>query len=130
MERKDFLLSACALCGVTSVLIFLDSCSKTNLNPVNFTIDLSLPANAALNTVGGYLIQNNVIVRNTSSGFTALSLICTHQGCTVNYSGSTFYCPCHGGTYDTNGHVTGGPPPSALQQYTVTKNGTVLTIKG
>jgi cytochrome b6-f complex iron-sulfur subunit len=100
---------------------------------VNFTLDLSSSANAALLSPGGYVIANggNVIVMNRASVYKALSLICTHNGCTVSYSPSrAFVCPCHGGTYDVNGNVTGGPPPAPLTSYTVTQVGTVLTIKG
>jgi cytochrome b6-f complex iron-sulfur subunit len=130
MDRKDFLIKTCAACGVIPALTFLDSCSKTN--PVNFTLDLSNSANAALNTVGGSVIQNGVIVIKTSSGFEALSLTCTHAGCTVSFISISrgFACPCHGGTFDANGNVTGGPPPSNLTKYTVTQSGNILTIKG
>jgi len=131
MDRKDFLVSACALCGFGIAATVLDSCAKTQV--VNFTLDLSNASNAALRNVGGYVIANggNVIVENTSSGYVAISLICTHNGCTVSYRGSSgFYCPCHGGSYDASGNVTGGPPPTPLARYTVTQSGTVLTIKG
>ena len=128
MDRKDFLLSACAACGVTSTLVFLDSCSKQAI--VNFSLDLTLPANAALANTNGAVINGNVIVIKTSTGYEALSLICTHQGCTVNYTGSRFVCPCHGGTFSITGAVTGGPPPSALTKYTVTQSGSILTITG
>jgi len=128
MDRKDFLFTACAACGFTSTLMFLDSCSKQNF--VSFTVDLTLPANAALAHTGGSVINGNVIVIKTSTGYEALSLICTHQGCTVNFTGSGFICPCHGGSYNINGVVTSGPPPANLTQYTVTKTGNVLTISG
>src|SRR5581483_509036 len=128
MDRKDFLLKGCALCGVAATLTFIDSCSKDNSNVVNFTLDLSSSANATLNNTGGYVIQNNVIVMRTSSGFKALSLVCTHQGCTVNYSNQQFYCPCHGGSYDQNGNVLSGPPPSPLKSLTVSQSGNILTV--
>ncbi len=130
MDRKDFLKTTCAACGITGTLVFLDSCSKQNI--VNFTLDLSASANAALGHTGGYVIANNgnVIVIKTSTGYNALSLICTHNGCTVTYRGTGFYCPCHGGTFNASGAVTGGPPPSALTKYTVTVNGNTLTISG
>jgi Rieske Fe-S protein len=131
MDRKDFIISACALCGVGLASSLLDSCAKTQV--VNFTLDLNNSANSALRSVGGYVIANggNTIVMNTISGYKALSLICTHNGCTVNYRGAGgFLCPCHGGTYDANGNVTGGPPPSPLPTYQVTQAGTILTIKG
>ena len=130
MDRKDFLLTTCAACGVTSTLTFLDSCSKAAV--VSFTVDLTQSANAALAHTNGYVINTNynVIVIKTSSGYEALSLICTHQGCTVNFTGSSFRCPCHGGTFNITGAVTGGPPPSALTKYTVTQSGNILTIGG
>lgn len=57
---------------------------------------------------------------------TVLSSVCTHQGCQVGWDGSEFACPCHGGTYDRSGQVTGGPPPQPLASYTVKEqNGTV-----
>lgn len=50
----------------------------------------------------------------------AFSATCTHQPCTVGYSGSQIQCPCHGGTFDPNtGAVTGGPPPTKLPEYGV-----------
>jgi arsenite oxidase small subunit len=41
----------------------------------------------------------------------AFSLLCQHQGCRYNVSGSGGYCPCHGSSYDltSGGAVTGGP---------------------
>jgi Rieske Fe-S protein len=130
MDRKYFLKTTCAACGVTATLAFLDGCSKQS--QVNFTLDLSAPANSALAHNGGYVIANSgsVIVIKESTGYSALSLICTHQGCTVNFTGSGFACPCHGGTYNINGAVTGGPPPAPLTKYTVTESGTTLTITG
>lgn len=135
MDRKEFLASACALCGLGLAVSLLDGCndsSNTSI-PANFTLDLNNAANAALRNVGGYVIANagNTIVIHTTTGYKALSLICTHNGCTVNYRGTAgFNCPCHGGTFDANGNVTGGPPPSPLQSYNVTQSGSVLTIKG
>jgi Rieske Fe-S protein len=131
MDRKEFLLKTTAVCGFASAVALLDSCSK--INSVNFTIDLSNPANAALLTNGGHVIQNGVFVRKTANGYVALSLTCTHNGCTVVYTGGlngAFDCPCHRGTYDINGNVTGGPPPAPLSKLMVTENANVLTITG
>jgi cytochrome b6-f complex iron-sulfur subunit len=132
MDRKDFIASACVLCGFGLATSLLDGCS-TKAAPVNFTLDLNNTANAALRSSGGSVIANagNTIVINTGSGYKAISLICTHNGCAVTYRGAGgFYCPCHGGSYDANGNVTGGPPPSPLPTYSVTQSGTVLTVKG
>jgi len=46
----------------------------------------------------------------------ALLATCTHLGCAVKWEQqeSQFQCPCHGGQYDAEGAVTGGPPPRPL----------------
>lgn len=46
--------------------------------------------------------------------FRALSAVCTHQGCTVQYTGTGFSCPCHGATYDLTGQVTSPPAEAPL----------------
>jgi cytochrome b6-f complex iron-sulfur subunit len=115
---------------------FLESCSKTDVSPqgptVDFTLDLSLPANAALNTAGGSLATSGVIIANTGSGMVAVAQSCTHQGCSIAYNngGQNFVCPCHGGTYDLSGNVTGGPPPAPVKKYTTTLTGTMLHVAG
>ena len=51
----------------------------------------------------------------------AISLTCTHQGCSVNKAadGSGFICPCHGATYDAAGQVVRGPAQENLAQFKV-----------
>ena len=70
----------------------------------------------------------SAIIINVSNQWKAFSATCTHRPCTVNYSGSSIYCPCHGGSFSTaNGSVTGGPPPSPLAEFGVqTLNGIVF----
>ena len=51
----------------------------------------------------------------------ALSPICTHLGCTVSFDEvrDSFACPCHGGLYDREGNVIGGPPPKPLKRHEI-----------
>lgn len=50
----------------------------------------------------------------------ALSLTCTHQGCTVHPSSNgEFHCPCHGAVYDAQGRVVTGPARRDLARYRV-----------
>jgi menaquinol-cytochrome c reductase iron-sulfur subunit len=73
--------------------------------------------------------------------FTIVTNRCAHLGCPVQPSGpmedenakeyettnglvrlvpsnpAGFICPCHGGSYDAEGNVTGGPPVRALDRY-------------
>lgn len=61
-------------------------------------------------------IVNRVYLAVTDKGLTAFSSVCTHLGCLVNWDNNKkeFLCPCHGGKYNINGDVTGGPPPNSL----------------
>ena len=53
----------------------------------------------------------------------ALSLTCTHQGCSVHKEvepdGAGFLCPCHGAAYDNAGQVLSGPAQENLAQFKV-----------
>jgi cytochrome b6-f complex iron-sulfur subunit len=62
--------------------------------------------------------QRVVVVRDRK-GFAAISITCTHLGCTVRTSDAGFECPCHGSQYDNDGFVTGGPAPRPLDWYQV-----------
>ncbi len=44
--------------------------------------------------------------------------VCTHLGCTVHMVETGYQCPCHGSTYDQEGHNTGGPAPRPLIYFT------------
>jgi menaquinol-cytochrome c reductase iron-sulfur subunit len=59
--------------------------------------------------------------RTSETGFTAFAVNCTHLGCPVNWleDARLFLCPCHGGVYNADGTVAGGPPPSPLLRYDV-----------
>ena len=56
---------------------------------------------------------------HSREGFSAISLICTHLGCTVEAKSDSFACPCHGSLYDVEGAVTKGPASQALQKLKV-----------
>jgi cytochrome b6-f complex iron-sulfur subunit len=51
---------------------------------------------------------------HTENGFSALSLVCTHLGCTLQAEKDGFACPCHNSRFDAEGKVTHGPASKAL----------------
>ena len=66
----------------------------------------------------------NSILLLFSGQWKAFTATCTHQPCTVDYTNSEIYCPCHGGTFNpSNGAVTGGPPPAPLTEFAVLVQG-------
>ena len=62
--------------------------------------------------------------RKPDGEFVAFSVNCTHLGCPIRWEADAklFLCPCHGGVYNQDGDVVGGPPPRALTQYEVRVN--------
>ncbi|HUJ71975.1 MAG TPA: Rieske (2Fe-2S) protein [Verrucomicrobiae bacterium] len=53
--------------------------------------------------------QGFFVVRKGDELF-ALSSYCTHRRCKLSGEcDRSFYCPCHGSTFNPNGKVTGGP---------------------
>ncbi|HEY8583140.1 MAG TPA: Rieske 2Fe-2S domain-containing protein [Capillimicrobium sp.] len=79
-----------------------------------------------------YVRQHNEALdgpqRDEYDGYVALSTRCMHLGCPVRFSPAAerFICPCHGGVYDFQGKVDGGPPVRPLDRfYTRIRNGQV-----
>ncbi|MDX9946414.1 MAG: Rieske 2Fe-2S domain-containing protein [Bacteroidales bacterium] len=144
MTRRDLIQKV--LIGGTTFLILppvLCSCSKDDGNdngnggptePKTITLDLTNASNASLNTVGGYVITQGIIVANTSAGYRALDSVCTHQGNQITYNLAAHNFPCsrqeegHGSVYSPTGSVIAGPAPASLKSYAVAKNGNILTI--
>jgi len=54
----------------------------------------------------------------------ALSAICTHAACTVQYVPKLehIWCACHNGHYDLDGKVISGPPPRPLTAFEINEN--------
>jgi menaquinol-cytochrome c reductase iron-sulfur subunit len=70
----------------------------------------------------GLTAKSAVWVRRNSQrvdDFTVFAINCTHLGCPVSWipGGKIFLCPCHGGVFNADGTVAGGPPPRPLFQY-------------
>ena len=66
---------------------------------------------------------------NLGFPFIAISTRCAHLGCPVRYvqASERFICPCHGGVYEFDGKVAGGPPVRPLDRFeTKVENGRVL----
>jgi cytochrome b6-f complex iron-sulfur subunit len=135
MERRQF-FSYLGF-GAASLVISksLISCAKDNTSPnapqsIDFTLDLNNSSYSALKNKGGSVYHSNIVIIHTNSDqFVALSQICTHQSCTVQYDGSSgLQCPCHGSTFALSGAVTGGPAPTALKSYKTSLSGNNLRV--
>ena len=69
------------------------------------------------------------LVRTGEQDVRAMQSTCTHLGCRTSYDrrSKRILCPCHGGMFDTQGNVIGGPPPAPLPTLTTrVENGQVM----
>lgn len=84
-----------------------------------------VPANGAL----VFRTERIALMRN-DSGFYAISLICTHLGCTVQVTENDLLCPCHGSHFDRQGLVLKGPAGRPLERLTVELRGDMVEVVG
>lgn len=61
----------------------------------------------------------------------ALSLVCTHLGCLVEWSPAArqLTCPCHRAAFGLEGNVIEGPPPRPLTSFTVAVVGDRVLVR-
>ena len=121
-SRRDFLklttaglVSAAGLLGLGGLLRFLD---YQNEPPAKTVFDVGSVAQFPVGSQTT-LPQIPATLLSTREGFTALSLTCTHLGCTVEPWENGYQCPCHGSRYDANGTVQRGPARLPLRRLRV-----------
>jgi cytochrome b6-f complex iron-sulfur subunit len=122
LSRRDFLkltrtvlLTTSGLLGLGGLLRFLSYQSQPSA-PTEFVLgpptDYAPGSRTVIPNVPTILIHDN-------KGFTALSLVCPHLGCTVESQPEGFACPCHGSRFDLQGKVRRGPAAKPLTQLRV-----------
>ena len=79
---------------------------------------------------GGALLfrSERVALMKDNAGFYALSLICTHLGCTVVVTEDALSCPCHGSRFDRQGKVLTGPAVKSLVKLELTELTGVIKV--
>ena len=131
VDRLTFLKQSAAMIAAAA-LAACGADSATSPSTLSSTT-ISLASNPTLATVGGVVtltIDGSpvAIVRESTSTFAAFSLICPHQGNTVQAQTTRFYCPGHGATFDLTGKWTGGERTSNLRSYPTTYDASAGTI--
>ena len=65
--------------------------------------------------------QPGLLIRTERGEWRALSAVCTHLNCTVQYRAveHDIWCACHNGVYNLEGHNVSGPPPRPLEEFEV-----------
>ncbi|MCA1759752.1 MAG: Rieske (2Fe-2S) protein [Bacteroidales bacterium] len=134
MERKEF-VKKFAIGGsvLLAVPTFLSSCAvgDEEIFIHELTIDLTSSEFSELAIVGGFAYKDDIIIIRTGTNqYTALTKICTHQGCTVSYDAANnqLPCPCHDSLFNISGGVINGPALQSLKKYDVRVDGDLLII--
>ncbi len=76
--------------------------------------------------------KRSVYVTDHGGGnFVVYSRVCSHLGCLVRWDEGKdqFFCPCHGGVFDSAGNVLAGPPPQPIEKLPVKVEDGVLYVK-
>ena len=69
------------------------------------------------------------VVQPAAGTYLAYSRVCTHEGCSVDFTGQEFQCPCHGAVFaEDTGDPISGPARSPLQKYQVTESSGSLYV--
>jgi cytochrome b6-f complex iron-sulfur subunit len=71
-----------------------------------------------------------LLLMTAEGEYRALSAVCTHLGCTVQYRNDLheIWCACHNGLYDLNGRNMSGPPPRPLEAFQVHVRGDEIVV--
>ncbi len=79
---------------------------------------------------GGALLfrEERVALMRDGAGVLALSLVCTHLGCTVGVTPGGLVCPCHGSSFDRQGKVLKGPADRPLTRLPVREDGEMIEV--
>lgn len=75
--------------------------------------------------------QPGILIRTADGQYRALSAVCTHLGCTVQFKKDEklIWCACHNGRYDLDGRNVSGPPPRPLERYVVHVEGEDVIVE-
>ncbi len=77
-----------------------------------------------------YIRRGSPDLGESPDEFIAISTRCAHLGCPVRFveAAGNFICPCHGGVYDFEGGVIGGPPVRPLDRFQTRVVGDTLEV--
>ena len=148
VSRREFCACACQSAAALIAAGTFAACGDSSTSPssnapqlgtvpgtvsgrtVSVSVDSGSPL-AAVNSAA--MVQTSLgtflLARTAQETFTALTAVCTHEGCSITGFGNNQYvCPCHGSRFTTTGSVANGPTTRALQQYTTQFANGVLTF--
>lgn len=141
MERKKFLKSIGACAAFALVFPCVHGCSSDRDDipetpvptGIDFTVDLTSSEANNLQTNGGFILKNLVVVvRNLEGNFVAGSQVCSHQGTEavrfINDNNGIFHCSTHGSRFDQTGTPLNSVTNKPLKIFKTEVNGDILRV--
>lgn len=129
IDRRRFMERSLGTMLTAPLLPLLSACASLAthpVTPVDGRVRLPFDAYPQLSAPDGSLLLMPAgsdvplyVLALGGRAYAALSPVCTHRGCTVQIRAARLVCPCHGSTYDREGHVLRGPARRALTRYPV-----------
>ena len=128
IDRRKFCIiagsTAMGVIGAGSIAVMTDFLTPKVLREIPPRFSAGPPNLFQPNSIVYNEAYRLFIVRDEQGFFYAISAVCTHLGCLVNWkSDSTaevdgaISCPCHGSVYTRTGLVLSGPAQRPLDKY-------------
>ncbi len=125
LSRRSFLswllkasLAASGLLGVAALGRFLSFQSQTG-QPSEYDLGPAADYPSGTRTP---IPEIPAMIIHGQAGFSAISLVCPHLGCTANVTSEGFTCPCHGSHFLSDGSLRNGPASKPLASLRVEVN--------
>ena len=129
INRRKFCITAgnaaIGIVGAGSIAVMTEFLAPNLLQEIPRRFQVGPPDNFQPNTVVFNEDYRLFVVRNEQGHFYALSAVCTHLRCLVNWRSvsasrdqeGVISCPCHGSVYSKTGNVISGPAPRPLDRF-------------
>ena len=139
MHRRTFFRTSCLACAALSMPALLSSCA--GIRPIAGTLEgeeLVLPPDTFRTPDGKpkrYVVASHpqlkqpiAVFANSTGGYQAVLMRCTHKGVELRITGDRLECSAHGSTFDNTGTVLEGPASDPLRSFPVHERDGVIRI--
>jgi cytochrome b6-f complex iron-sulfur subunit len=119
LSRRDFLsLSTKVLLGLSGLVGLAELARYLSFEPDPVPPDTYNLGPADQYPLGSTTVidRARAVLIHSTDGFSALSLVCPHLGCTLKPEQGGYACPCHGSRFETNGHLKNGPANKPMEE--------------
>lgn len=136
MERRNF-IKQCGALGIACVgfAALLEGCKTISYVPGSTTGNTIQVKKTELIQSKFVLVKNEklnapiYLCKLNENQYSAVLMLCTHNGCELNAAGDNLVCPCHGSDFSNTGKVLSPPAAKDLYKYQVTTDQDNIYIK-